>query len=431
MDANNTQGRRTDFPNEESTIEKSDSGNPAVPRPATAAERAVRKASDRAAAGSRAKFVTRPAIFSKEELEDKNKEEPRVLLHGIDTLDLGLYVQWNHYWPKVTAELAKGKRNASRTQGIPFGDGRCVILPGGKPPIYAWHLVYPQFHLFLSKHQQPKQKTPNAYISFNSETLWSLGITGALAEVEQQLRALDGVLLEHVVSRCDPCVDLIIPGGLTYNFIQKHRVPTNRKTHVYEDQQLETCYVGAAKADIQLRIYDKSLEINQQSQKNWFLDLWQLEECENVWRIEYQLRREILRQFDIKTISQLEQQLPGIWQYLTNEWFSLRLPDNENASRRSIHPLWRLVQSAAEQFGQVVDVRREITTGANDPAWYLSHIAGCLMGYAVSQGIPTLDAAIEQLLPGIRDYFREKDFSEIYHVRSIKAGLIPEKKGVA
>lgn len=396
---------------------------------ADAAERAARKASDREEAGSRAKFVTRPAEFTNS--EDNIQKEPRVLLHGIDTLDLGLFVRWDKYWPKVSAELVKGKRNARGTQGILFGDGRCVILPSGKPPIYCWHLVYPQFHLFISKHQQPKEKTPNVFVSINSETLWHQGIQKSLELVSEQIKALRGELTDHVVSRCDPCVDLIIPDGLTYEFIQKHRVPANRKTHIYEDNQLETYYAGAAGADIQLRIYDKSLEINQQFQKSWFLDLWGVKTCKDIWRIEYQLRREVLRQFEIRTIYQLEQKLPGIWHYLTEAWFSLRLQDNKNSSRRTIHPLWELVNASAECFGTIVDAQRELTAREQKPAWYVSHIAGCLLAYAVCKQKSDQNEALEELTKELQIYFQKKNFTESYQVRSIKAGLTPEQKEAA
>lgn len=60
-----------------------------------------------------------------------------------------------------------------------------------------------------------------------------------------------------------------------------------------EERRLQTFRFGAG--DLLLRIYDKCDEIKEQSDKVWFYRLWGV--TDNVWRIEWQTRKEILKRF--------------------------------------------------------------------------------------------------------------------------------------
>jgi hypothetical protein len=85
---------------------------------------------------------------------DSGPPEWRYLSSGIDTLDLGLYVEWGERWPVVSRLLASGKKRAEGTKGVLWSDGTsepCLILAGGKPPMYRYHLQLTHAHVFVQQ----------------------------------------------------------------------------------------------------------------------------------------------------------------------------------------------------------------------------------------------------------------------------------------
>jgi hypothetical protein len=96
-------------------------------------------------------------------------------------------------------------------------------------------------------------------------------------------------------------------------------------------------YIGGKDSDLLCRIYDKAKEAGTTG-KEWFLKLWKLDQLLDIWRIEFQLRRSVLKQFGIDTLEDLIQRSGGVWAELTSSWLSFRLHDNPNTARRSIHP---------------------------------------------------------------------------------------------
>ncbi len=119
--------------------------------------------------------VTRPPENTGKEGELAGRPiAPEVLIAGTDTLDLGLYVEFPESYPRLVQILARWKRAASGSKGLVVGGGRCLVSPGGKPN-YPFHLRYPQFELYLSRHPCPQGDTPNVFVSLGSQLLWERG----------------------------------------------------------------------------------------------------------------------------------------------------------------------------------------------------------------------------------------------------------------
>lgn len=101
---------------------------------------------------------------------------------------------------------------------------------------------------------------------------------------------------------------------------KRHRVNRSHKHEAKKNgSQLETYYSGEPHSHIRLILYDKSKEIAH-SNKNWLYQIWGIEPPACVWRVEFRLKREVLRQFRIYGIDDLLESLAGIWTYLTTEW---------------------------------------------------------------------------------------------------------------
>lgn len=373
---------------------------------------------------SMAESVTRHAL-------NPVSEEFRFLLCGIDSLDLGHYVDWNpDNWPNHVKYFQEKKEQAFGTNGLldeTINGGKFLHLPSGKAPNYRFHLQFPEYHLYIAISEKAR-KSPNVYASLTSETLWQLGISPALEILGYEVECFGGTVRIIQPSRCDISVDLLIPGGISFDFLKHHQVSRSRSvTPYFNDGILETIYIGSPSSPVRLRIYDKSKEVQKRGTKLWFIPLWGLEENKDVWRVEFQLRRTVLRQFRINDLHDLWGKIGGVWKYLTDEWFSLRFPDNEKSERRTIHPLWAEVQNCADKLGTAVEVQR--TFKGDTPAsveWLVSHINGCITSVAARLGISDRKSVFDQLEERIELYCPETDFQREFFKRRIKLGKNPE-----
>jgi hypothetical protein len=356
------------------------------------------------------------------------------ILCGIDSLDLGLYVVWGSDWKRRLQSLDKKKQQARKPGGLLIGlpSGRtCIFKPGGKGENYRFHLQFEAYNLFIGKAARPGS-SPNVYLSISAKTLWLNGIETALSWITEDLKAIGGGTVQFVqVSRVDLCADFWIPGGLSYEFLLSHKVTRNDKGKLFLDKnELQTYYVADAKSPIQLRIYNKGIEVKQGGTKLWFLELWRRESTEDVWRIEFQVRRPALKQFGINSLDDLKEKQAGLWGYLSSKWFSLRLPDNEKAERRTIHPFWYAVQECFKNNDPDSGVKRVYrSAGAVSPEWHLSHIDGCLSSFAALLGITNRDDALYELQSRLTRRNNATDFETACIKKAIQRGTLSNGGG--
>ncbi len=358
-------------------------------------------------------------------------EEFQFLLCGIDSLDLGLYVVWGSDWKRRLQSLDKKKQQARKNGGlyIAMPSGRnCVFKPGGKGENYRFHLQFDAYNLFIGKAAKPGT-SPNVYLSISAKVLWQNGIETALSWIAEDLKVIGGGTIQRVqISRLDLCADFHVPGGLSHEFILSHKVTRNDKGKLFLDKnELQTYYAADAKSPIQLRLYNKGVEVKQGGVKLWFLDLWQRESTDDIWRVEFQVRRPALKQFGINSLDDLKEKQAGLWGYLTTKWFSLRLPDNNKAERKTIHPFWSAVQECFKNDTPGTDsqVHRDYgTSGTASPEWHLSHIDGCLSSFAAILGITTRLDALQELQIRLTKRNNASDFETACRKKAIQLGTV-------
>lgn len=122
-----------------------------------------------------------------------------------------------------------------------------------------------------------------------------------------------------------------------------------KDTQYRKDGRIQTFKLG--ESDVVLRIYDKIAEIEEQSGKSWFFELWGI--AENVWRIEWQVRKAILKRFSIRTFADLQDGQGDVLRYLVEEHTTLRnKTDDSNRSRWPLHPLWIDLQQQINRLEQ-------------------------------------------------------------------------------
>jgi hypothetical protein len=131
----------------------------------------------------------------------------------------------------------------------------------------------------------------------------------------------------------------------------------------------------------------------------------------------------VLKEFGIHCLPDLYAKLGGLWKYIT-EWASLRLPDDANSARRTLHPLWAVVQAAAAALGDPAALNRQTASDATAPiAWYVAHILGCLVALAARLQLPALPDALAALRELAGDYLPPQAFAARVQAEGIRLGL--------
>lgn len=370
---------------------------------------------------SMAESVTRHALIS-------HIGNIAYLTCGIDSLDVGFYVAWGDNWETLRQQFDDRKAEAQGTEGNLIdieGIRSHIFYPSGKAPNYRYHVKYPEYHCFISIIQSAKQ-SPNIYVSFTSEALhWELSEKELIEVVSTDIEALGGNVIKHKISRCDLYADFRIPGGLSLEFLKNHMVgKADDTSHFMKGDVLETFYAGNKSSPIQLRIYDKSAKIKKDGSAERWLLVWFTDDPENVWRIEFQIRRPALKEYRINSIYDLLNQKADLWKYMTSKWFSLRYLDNENQSRRTVHELWEKVQACVQFFGQEQGTKRKYEKkNAIFIKWHLLRIVNLLISCAAILKDFKPESCLMKVCDRILQSINEEEFKEKARKKSIELGL--------
>ena len=350
------------------------------------------------------------------------------LICGIDTLDVGFYVNWSANWEDQKKRFDERKLEAHGTDGNLIditGIRPHIFYPGGKAPNYRYHVKYPEYHAFIAISKSATQ-SPNIYISFTSEALhWEHSEHELIDLVKHDIESLGGHTITHKISRCDLYADFRISGGLNLDFMRSHMVGRAKNTSQFMNgDQLETFYAGNKSSPIQIRIYDKGKEIKKKGSEGRWLLLWFIDDSQDVWRIEAQIRRQVLKQFRINKIDDLIKKKADLWRYITHDWFSLRNQDNENQARRTVHELWKNVQSCVKYFGAEEGTKRHYEENeAASIDWYMARIKNNLIACAAIKKDYDLESCLQKINNRMLVVTDKDDFAEKARIKSIELGI--------
>lgn len=282
-----------------------------------------------------------------------SQPSPALLLHGLDSLYVSYYldtvcctIDWE--------ELAYLKEKAGRERKQKFGDitlgsERFALKPFGSSP-YTFILSNRHFDVRLGEHIHP-----SCHVQYRSESLWKEGVDQLTRRFQEWCRSMAfRPLKPEVVSRTDWAFDYHLPD---IDFEPSHFVSRAAKKATWEEHNtVQTIQFG--RGDVVLRVYDKVAEIEQQSDKAWFFELWGTRQ--GVWRIEFQVRNERLKQGGIRTLNDLMDHQADLLHLLATGHTTLRHPNGDgNRSRWPLHPLWEDLQGrilAMPRTGLICDI---------------------------------------------------------------------------
>lgn len=156
------------------------------------------------------------------------------------------------------------------------------------------------------------------------------------------------------------------------------------------------------------RLYDKTLEL-ENSGKDYLKDLWAKagwKEGQKVWRLEFEIKRELLTQKGIPSLPEVLNHLGSLWAYATDEWLRLTLPSAEDGtrSRWPVHPLWQCLSSVDWGGDSGPLLRRFTMTRVPDDAYILGRSLGLLFSYMAKTGLKDFRVGAELLMQRLQDY---------------------------
>jgi hypothetical protein len=219
---------------------------------------------------------------------------------------------------------------------------------------YNYRLLRGDIRLLFNR-RKADGTIPNVRLEIGSVSCWSPGYQSIYQEVLRMLELFGGGIVKERVSEAHLAADLIgVPLTALPIKDEDHWVT---RAHTFSLQSVRRKFSGISwgKGDFMLRIYDKVLELKNSTHKQEaFADIWGLPAFDEhpVTRVEFQLRRPVLREFQpiINTLADLQEHLDALWKYCTAEWCRLTedtVDRNHHQSRASTHPFWASVHAVS------------------------------------------------------------------------------------
>ncbi|MBP7115732.1 MAG: hypothetical protein KBA62_05405 [Polaromonas sp.] len=182
--------------------------------------------------------------------------------------------------------------------------------------------------------------SPSFFVKYSSFALWNKGTKFLHERFLKWAESLGFEMMRSEgLSRCDFAFDIHLEN---IDFNEDSFVSAADKDSQHrKNGKVQTFTFG--RDEIVLRVYNKSDEITESSHKIWLYPLWK-DQTDNVWRIEWQIRKETLKRFGLRTFEDLYDGYGDVLRYLISEHTSLRVTtDDTNRSRWPVHPLWSML----------------------------------------------------------------------------------------
>lgn len=281
------------------------------------------------------------------------------LLTGLDTVECAYYLVCREKNNIDYAWLSFEKENIRQSKSredkvIRLGNEDFLLKPYGTQTGYPFVIENEDFLISFGEFNNP-----SFFVKFKCLSLWQYGAKQLHDKFVEWTKSV-GLIAHHAesLSRVDFSFDYQIP---EIDFDENNFLSLSKKDSRYRKDRINQTF-QFGKGDVVLRVYDKVAEIEEVSHKDWFYDLWQTNQ--SVWRIEWQIRKPVLKRFGLHTFDDLLEGQGDLLRYLVTEHDSLRIPnDDMNRSRWPLHPLWIDLQKHIETLN-CLGVYRELDRNA-------------------------------------------------------------------
>jgi hypothetical protein len=299
----------------------------------------------------------------------------------------------------------------------------------------------------LMNRPHPHRTMPNGNLRITSLLLMQFGAEYLWRYSLSLLEAMGCEVVRNKLSRVDPCVDIpeMKITALTDPFAAGHSVTRARakSTYDYEDHivasssavyssgRTPTGFV-VGQDHLKLRVYDKCRESNLVPEKIAAVVAYRW----GYWtpyasRVEFQVRREMLKDLGIDTVDDWFAKRAAVCEYLCTDWFRLTNGpvDRNHAGRSETLPLWLFVQQAfAAWTGKAYSVDLEpLMPEEFLPINLIQQAIGLLVSYFARTGrrpnsnAEFLDAAVTK----VTQIMAARDLPAEIQRKALVLGLLP------
>lgn len=247
-----------------------------------------------------------------------------VLSSGVDSLYVSFRGEIEGSRLDQLEVLKVRAQEAGHAQVASLGVERVALVQATSWGSYRYWLRCGDFDVFVGK----GRSLPAVYARVASSFIHEVGPIRALAELKSFVRlAFQSEIAEALCSRVEIYADFQgwVPRPHDYErFVTRSRRNTSHVA-IHHDGRHFTGFTFGRDA-IVARLYDKGAEIAH-SGKDWMRTVWgdRLDPMRAVWRLEFQLRREVLAECSLREPDDVVENRQGLWTYATH-WLSLRSP---------------------------------------------------------------------------------------------------------
>ncbi len=278
-----------------------------------------------------------------------NDSNTKILRTGIDSLYLsyqGELFEESSIRLNALKELAQSKNpDKVALAQFPVYDHLFDVSDRGRHP-FAFILNDNWYRIEVAK--LGALRAPLAHSQLSSKLLTLKGAESAVESLTSIIKALGSLSDGPNTSRVDLCVDFLTEHPLE-KIIDMDWVTKAKDMDRYTVQRKFSGWV-IGRGRISARLYNKTLEMEKKS-RPYLEDLWResgWDGKQSVWRLEFQIRRDCLRELGIISFDSLMQNLSGLWKYSTQDWLRLSVPNHNDKTqtRWPTAPVWESLQNA-------------------------------------------------------------------------------------
>jgi hypothetical protein len=346
----------------------------------------------------------------------------RVIASGVDALYLSGMVE------RLPGELLV--RMESAREDARRDDAAVEFVLGGMPVAmqpgpfgrYRYRLQHENALIGFTE----SRHLPAVRVQFRAQFLHAVGLDMALSWLYLVMEGAD-VDAVWQVSRLDLFAD-VQGWPLTAEDRRAFVARADKRLTHEEGEDLTGLAWGARGGAVMNRIYDKTREIGLSGSDYW-PDVWgkspEYVPSDQVERVEFEITREFLRDRDLHSPEDVLNARRSVWEYLTHDWLSLRIPSGDsNRSRWPVSPAWETVQNAGMDNAPVgIEVVRTAEQ-RGDARRLIPMLVGYASTLTASYGGETLDDVIEVVRFAYDHYERRSGLSaeDVVSAKRLKRG---------
>jgi hypothetical protein len=317
--------------------------------------------------------------------------EFQIVHKGIDSL----YVSYRgHIKDGLLSDLERGKQLArsehiqDQAESVMFlGDHNFEVLSKGSG-LYSYVIEDNWFRISIAG--VGSKRIPALYVQVRSELLNCCGVEDSMNKLRRVVDELLEGSYEEKISRDDIFIDFMADFDLS-KIERGSWITKARNIQQYWDGGICTGWIiGRRKENIYARLYDKTAEIKT-SNKDFFKALWLpkgWQEGQQVVRLEFVQKNDLLSQLGIITIEQLLDRMNDLWRMCTVDWLRIAINDGtENRTRWETEPVWEKIQQVMFNDNGYSGIKRKVSRSRspNMKRLYINGL-GYLLTYAALNG---------------------------------------------